>query len=149
MNDVRRITAIIVCVMGLQTITQAQPCLEHEITQEAIENALNTIKQNPDDENDKATIQNNVSYGIDLNKVNSSSERPLIKFDAVEERINAIEQQVSALSLQLKALKDQLKELKATAQEIIDTKNQPIVPVSVQNITETLDQDTDLGDSEP
>ncbi len=136
--------------MGLHGLMQAQPCLEHEITQEAIENALSTIKQTSHDiEHSNDSSPCNSTNSIDLNKVNSSSERPLIKFDDVEERIAAIEQQMTTLSLQLKMLKDQIKGLKTTAQEIINAKQQSTSNVSVQNVLEISEQEVDKNEPEP
>lgn len=61
------------------------------------------------------------SITLDLNKINSSTVKPAISFDALEESLTKIERQLADTATQVQVIKTQVYEVKKAAQEQMKT----------------------------
>jgi hypothetical protein len=84
---------------------------EHDVVPQAI---VLPVLEKEGNEELRQKKQLNTSLGLDLAKINSSSDQPHARFDALEESLTALERQMIALTAQLLALKAHLQEAKNT-----------------------------------
>lgn len=117
----RNFFVTVVCIFNLSLVCAYN---EQDISQKAVQKALGSLAL-PTDNSGKVTRSEGVTI-VDLSRVNSSSEKPPVSIDALEETLETLEHQMAILTPAIKNLKKQVNEVKQQIQQIVASSRQKI-----------------------